>query len=271
VIQLYSVLQAQKDEFEGGVLSIPSFGVGGRYVPIYRNIDDTLHVPANSFSPAELAAIAGGVDATITDDDAIPASGTMPLPSGGSLLQSAYGEAYIAPQYVDPGSSWNPRGTLRFVRHLEDDAIGSTAMDDIAASRDLTSAPGFWATLVVGCFENYAATDADPDGLGPKQFGHVDDDSLTGPGLDYGASPLHGINTSAIYLETIRDANASANHFTDEAHTVVHELGHTAGAGIDGHPPEPSTVETIMRAGAPRGEDHFSNQNLAWFRSVSTW
>ena len=258
VITISGRLPDSEDAFEGGQLSIPSLGIT---VPVYLNsdnllYDDTINVPGGTFTGAQVAAIsAAPVTGTLTDDDVIPASGTMPLPDGGSLSQTAFGEAYILPKYVDPGSgSLNKRGTVPFVRHVSD-SIGQ-----LKVSRDLTSSSDFWSTLVVGCFENYVGSDGDPDGIAPPGLGIPS--PTTDDAFEYGASDA---DTSAIFLETVDDFVRQRNFSTDENHTVTHEIGHTVGSGIK------HFSTGIMRPGAPKIETAFADENLATFRGVDTW
>lgn len=250
------------DQYEGGTLTIPSMGLT---LPVYKSTDNTtandyVRVPGGSFTAAQVAAIAaGGVTGTLADDDAL----ALPhLPSGGALIDSAFGNAYIKPIYVDAGTpnSPNTAGTIPFERHFNDN-FG--AADN---AQQLASAPLYWATLLVGAFENKPATDGDADGVAAPVIGAppVEQDSS----FDYGVSPTGGVNVSIIYLETIDDFARQQAIFTDEAHTVVHEIGHTAGNGIDGHD---ANWNGIMQAGAPVLPMFFDNVHLAFMRSVGTW
>jgi hypothetical protein len=253
------------DEFEGGVLSIPSFG--GKTLPIYRQIGNTLNVPANSFTPAELAVIngyGGAVAATATDDDVIPANGAMRLPDGGPLLQSAFGAAYIQPIYVDPvGGSLNTVGTVSFMRHLQDD-LGAIAT---GTNRNLASSASFWTTLLVGCFEDFRTTDADPDGLAPVGIG-IPTPLADVDGFDLGYSGKNGSdqNRSAIFLETIDDLSRQGQTATPESLIVTHEIGHTVGSGT-GH-----TLTGILREHpSSPGDNNFDNETMKKFRTVIVW
>jgi hypothetical protein len=257
ILALSDELIESDDEFEGGVLTIPSFGVNGKYLPIYLNRGSTVNVPANSFTAGERTALAGGVTATLVDDDVIPTGGTMRLPDGGALLQSAFGVAYISPIYVDPGpNSWNSVGTVSFTRKLYDgfSSIGG-------ANRNLTSSAAFWTTLVVGAFENTDPTDGDSDGLAPPGLG-IPSPAAPNSGFDWGVSDA---NTSAIFLETIDDLNRQGQGATGENVVVTHEIGHTVGSGT-GH-----TATGIMVARPTNTEMFFDNETMRKFRSIDIW
>ncbi len=252
ILQISADLPDDEDAFEGGELTITATGLK---VPIYLNSDNffaphTLNVPAGA-----IPALAFPAAATVTDDDVIPATGTLKLPDGGPLLESAFGDAYILPKYVDPGpGSLNTVGTIPFVRHLND--------TEPAAARNLpASSAGFWSTYLIGAFENLQSTDGDADGIAPPGLG------IPAPGtdsaFDYGYS---NATTSYVFLETIDDFVRQQNFSTDEWHTVTHEIGHTVGDSDSTH------CETgIMRAGAPVSETIFDNYYLNRFRSVIFW
>ena len=211
IVQLDKDLDREEDGFEGGTITIPRFG--NKVLTIYNSSNswgaDTVTVPANSFTAAELAAInAGRVPAIVADDDDV--SGLPALPDGGPLLQSAYGAAYILPQIVDMlHPEWDsPNDTVPFFEYMYDDSKLFSHLGAMEGARNLHSNTGFWTTLVVGVYQNKPETDADPDGRSSKRFGIVQDDSKTGPGLDYGVTPYQNkiANLSVIYMETIRDA-----------------------------------------------------------------
>jgi hypothetical protein len=252
----------------------------------------TLNVPGGSFTPAERALIAAGpVAATIIDDDVIPAApGTMPLPSGGNpvvtaygttgdFMSNAFGTAYILPLYVDPGpESWNTVGTVPMVvpigggqsrnyRHLAND------LDAISATnRDLVSAADFWTTLVVGSFERFFETDGDP-ACDPGPMGPgvpIQQVSTDTGGWDFGWSGDPSLafpdqNRSAIFLETIRDVGPANGY--KEAEIVTHEIGHTAGGGKG----LPHTKTGLMMQVAFAGQTQFDNYSLKRMREVGVW
>jgi hypothetical protein len=266
VVQLAASLPSdiQQDELEGGTLSIPSFG--NKAVRIYLNSDnfgaDTLNVPANSFTAAELASIAAApVTATVVDDDVIPGTGTHALPNGGTLISSAFGDAYILPVYVDPNPiGWNTKGTVTFQRHAND------GFTDASSSRNLTSANDFWATQVIGAHENKPGTDADPDGSpAPASGAGVPLPSFDAT-IDYGYSNKGNsanANVSMIFLETIRDYGPSQG--MSEASVVTHEVGHTAGYE------NPHRSTGIMRASEFGSETNFDDESLYLFRNTILW
>lgn len=67
---------------------------------------------------------------------------------------------------------------------------------------------------------------------------------------------------------TVEPAGRDRHHCmqnTDEAHTVVHEIGHSCGSH-DGHVPG-----SIMDNGAPRGQNSFAPASIVVFRNEIAW
>lgn len=263
VIVLSGQIAGKADIFEGGTLTIPSLG---KTVRVYLNSDnliqpDTVNVPANSFTAAEITSLqVGNVPAILTDDDLVPVSGTHALPSGGSLLGDAFGMAYIKPNYIDPGSTLNTRGTVPFREFADDDfGIGR-------ASRDIDSENSFWATQIVGVHQNTAAYDGDPD---------ADPAPATGIGVptpgfdekfDWGVSAKGAgaaNNVSLIFMETIRDVGPNSG--MPQAAVVVHEIAHTAGSEIV------HKGTGLLREKEFGSETAFDNSTLWELRGVIQW
>lgn len=250
-------------EFEGGSLNIPALG---KTLPIATNTNEfgggqELVVRTTDLTATELATLAaGGVLGTIADDDDPAVLGWAGLPrlaSGGTLLESAYRQMYVLPLYAD---KFNTRTTVSFDRHVDYlDLVGGSSLDN---SRDLPNENGFWSSLLVSAFEPAADVDADADGswlLGAAI-------NVVPEQAEYGLTPKSNFidNLSIIFLETIRDMK---NATTDEAHTVVHELGHAGrDDAADAHP-----ATGIMRETAPRGETEFDTDTQRRIRSKVLW
>src|SRR5690606_37772132 len=114
----------------------------------------------------------------------------------------------------------------------------------------------FWATLLVSAFELAMDEDGDPDGTPLVPWTTVGIE-VPAMGATWGT-----FNRSAVFLEPLRDWGSSSD--TDEAHTVVHELGHAGGR--NGH-----TSTGIMKDGAPKAEDEFDAETIVIFRTNITW
>jgi hypothetical protein len=194
----------------------------------------------------------GGTDAVLREDDSETVLGTAASPrlaDGGGLLTSAFAQMYVLPQYDDVH---NVHRTIAFDRHVDfSDLIGDPPYDN---ARDLPSTDNFWATLVVSCYEGRTSEDADPD-EGPMV-------EMAG----YGETPLSNFasNLTLIYYETLRDMHDS---FTDEAHTVVHEIAH---AGCDDSGDRHSKTG-IMQVAAPRQESDFDAETIVKIRRKKYW
>jgi hypothetical protein len=286
VVTLNIALDDKANVYSGGTLTIPGFPAS---FPIYLNSDnagfaDTINVPANSFTVAQAAALNAGatVAAQIVDDDVIPATGTMPLPSGGTtiatafgttgnVISSAFGTAYVLPLYVDSGvaGNWNTVGTVPMVdqgndyRHLSDNLAAIGYDSGPLKNRDLTSTAAFWTTLVVGAFENKPDTDGDPGfdavfGPGAPASKVIGSDSE----IDFGVSGKTGSdqNISAIFLESIRDIG-----FPSDAEVVTHEVGHTAGSGLS------HTKTGLLMKSGYAGRKQFDNYCLWFMRGLDVW
>ena len=196
-------------------------------------------------------ACANGSAYVLSDDDNLQ---VLPhYPSGGALIGPAFAAAYISPQYL--GAAF--QDTVEFNMHLSDaELLTGYGWND---GRDVQSSARFWSCLVVGCWEGPQDFDADPDycfALPPPPF-------VPRPGAEVGefGATVTSWGESAIYLQTIADPCSQS---TDEAHTVVHEIGHTP--GYPNHVPN-----SIMEAGAPATENSFAPETIAYFRSRVTW
>ncbi len=198
------------------------------------------------------AACADGSAYQLFDDDSLTA---LPhFPDGGSLITSAFADAYVLPIYADAFQS-----IVAFNMHLSDSelqfGIGWNNGDF------LSSTSTFWSCLIVGCWEADEDYDADPDFC----F------SITTPTIprdgaelgDFGVT-VDSKGDSAIFLQAIIDQASCANT-SDEAHTVVHEIGHTCGQHSQHIP------GSIMEAGAPRIENSFAPESIRIFREQVTW
>ncbi len=261
-VQLDVTLPDDEDVFEGGTLTIAALS---KTLVIYGNSDnplfaDTVSVPAGSFSAADVAFIATNHPSAVLHDD--DNDFLLPhYPVGGTLLISAFAEAYILPVYAD---AYNIRTSIPFQPNT---GLKGTFFD-IDDAQDFESSSDCWITLVVGCFQPAKGEDADPDGISPVTHFTIKSDS----GSTTGASPTlavgGGFNVSAIFLEVIDDMFRTLGNstLTDEAHTVVHEIGHTAGANGLGH-----QKEGIMRDAAPKGETSFNAISIRHFRTITTW
>jgi hypothetical protein len=190
------------------------------------------------------------------------------LASGGTLLGSAFGEAYIKPIYVDPSpTGWNTRGVVPFVAHAKDNfAVG-------VVSQDLTSAAGFWSITLVSAHENFDSTDGDPDG---KPIPGVVPQPVQDAEIDYGLSNkgTGTGNVSLIFMESIQDAGPLEG-VTMHA-VVTHEIGHTAGYEIK-HSEERGLGATGLLRESPSafssatGNQSFDNDAQSKMRSVVVW
>lgn len=268
-VQLDDFLPDDNDVFEGGTLSIPALG---KTLLIYGNSDnfvaaDTVDVPAGSFTTTEVALIGGTQPTAILHDD--DNDSLLPhLPSGGALITSAFADAYILPIYAD---AYNVRTTIPFQLNLS--ALG--VRNDTDDAQDLSSSPDCWITLVVSCFQHTKGEDGDPDGDSPLPAYTISSDNT----FAYGASPplftiqpigigIGALNQSAIFLETIDDEfrKVGTGASTDEVHTVVHEIGHTAGVNGLGH-----QRSGIMLDGAPKEETNFDPISIRHFRTITIW
>ncbi|HLL88772.1 MAG TPA: hypothetical protein VK324_05680 [Tepidisphaeraceae bacterium] len=247
-------LGTSEDEYEGGMLAIPSLS---KNIPVFLSRTEASNQFVNvtvSHDALTSDEVTFGLVATLKDDDtqAQPA-----LPDSGGLLQSAFSSAYIRPEYAD---TFNDHPTVPFYAKLGD------SLASIEGSRDLSSSPGFWTTLVVGCYENTDDTDADADGT---PTGLAPQPELSGIPWDLGyagSGQFLDTNTIAIYMETLADVTSQRITDSSEQHVVVHEIGHSAGSGLNGH-----NYGGIMQAGAPSDENEFDSESLRFFRVVTTW
>jgi hypothetical protein len=133
------LFERNDDEYEGGKIFVPSLNLS---VTInanrYENQGQYLYVPAGTFSAADAErASSVGISATLSDDDDVI---NLPrLPDGGSLLRTAFANAYILPLYIDvelPAVD-SPSDTVPFIAHLNDD------LDAVDGARNAQSTSGF--------------------------------------------------------------------------------------------------------------------------------
>ena len=129
--------------------------------------------------------------------------------SGGTLIYTAYGDAYIEPinapnEYIDSNVSFdrNLSGLLEWPN-----VVGS--------NKDLESADDFWVAYLLAAWQGAVSEDFDPS---------------TGNALATKGEARDLGNMGAIYVETLReDELRSDKPRTEEEHTVVHEIGHKGG------------------------------------------
>lgn len=197
---------------------------------------------------------ANGSDYILSDDDNLS---VLPhYPSGGPLLTAAFAEAYILPLYL--GAEY--QDVVGFDMHLGayDIEYGWGTWDD---GKDVSSSACVWSCFVAGCWEFTEDEDGDPDGCFFLTAPFV-----ARPGAEV---PTTGVTDgdsgkAAIFMQALTDT-AACTAGTNEAHTVVHEIGHTCGSH-NHHIPN-----SIMEEGAPTGEDSFAPESIAIFRSQVIW
>ena len=170
--------------------------------------------------------------------------------SGGTLIDAAYGEAYIKPEnvpatYVDTDST--------FYRNLSSGFLSGWT-SKVKAKKDLEDSAEFWVVHLLAAWQGKVDKDMDPDTVAP---GEPEPEAVYGEALD-------SDNTGAIYIETIREAEIIVPlPRIHEEHTVVHEIGHQGGGE--------HTDGGIMADGAPIDEDHFAPVTIKRFREESTF
>jgi len=244
------LLTDEKNRYEGGFIVID----GSAKYTVLKNTDNLVlddDVVVSGLPPTSSV----GKPFAIYDDDydETTVQPIRPLPyslSGGTLIESAYGEAYIKPVnvpsgYVDTDST--------FYRNLSSGLLSGWT-SKVSEKKDLTDAADFWVVHLLAAWQPSADKDYDPDTVDP---GDPSPDIVQGEALD-------SDNTGAIYVEPIRELEilpfAPRIH---EEHTVVHEIGHQGGGehGDGG----------IMADGAPIDQNQFAPVTLDRFRDETTF
>jgi len=132
-------------------------------------------------------------------------------------------------------------------------------------SRDLNSSADFWAWFIVGTWEGsndplelHRDADGDPDNCFTLLMPPLPRDGAESPALGL-TDPPDG--NSVLFLQAIADDDACVAG-SDEAHTMVHEIGHAHSNHAD---------YGIMTEGAPKNQNDFSAKSLQKFRATPVW
>ncbi len=230
-------LTDDEDRYEGGYIDISSVG---QYT-VVKNTDNLLSDDEVVIDATPGSTVVGK-SFEIWDDDAVQLGNRPPRPlpyslSGGTLLDTAFADAYIKPtpvdsQYIDVDVPFNRN-------------LGLTEWSSVVdAERDLTHAEDLWTAYLLAAFQATVSEDYDPDtGNASAIYGEASDWQ----------------NRGSIYVEPLREVEVlPQTPKIHEEHTVVHEIGHQGGGShSDGG---------LMTAGAPIDEDAFSVPTLIKFR-----
>jgi len=240
-------LTDEKNRYEEGFIIID----GTKY-PVVSNTDNLVFDDDVVITGTPGAGVVGKPFKIYDDDfDMTTVQHIRTLPytlSGGSLMDTAYAEAYIKPKTV-PASYVDSDST--FYRNLSS-GLFSGWLSKVTAKKDLSESAEFWLVHLLAAWQGKTDEDIDPDTADP---GEPAPEATNGEASDPD-------NTGAIYIETIRESEI-LTHFPriNEEHTVVHEVGHQGGGDhLDGG---------IMDYGAPIDEDHFSPITIKRFREES--
>jgi len=222
--------------------------VGNRTYPVdsstaYSAYDDHVVVQGDP------AGDGAGMEYTLYDDD----DQTLLNVPFYCAMQNAYinefRRAYIEPTYL---SSVDYSDVVPFNLNLtsSEQRLGV----DYDNEQDVWSESGFWACLVVACYQGDYDEDRD---------GTDEDEAVT-----WGCTPNEDDNSVMMFLEVNRDlpnpgvAFGNLNFLGSVSHSMAHEIGHTGGADhSDGG---------LMSEGASDGTT-FTDITLEKFRSNSTW
>lgn len=242
-------LTDEKNRYEGGFIVID----GTKY-PVLSNTDNAIFDDDVVITGTPGAGIVGKTFKIYDDDfDVNTVEHIRPLPytlSGGTLIDTAYAEAYIKPENV-PASFVDIDST--FYRNLSSGFLSGWT-SKVMAKKDLTDSADFWVVHLLAAWQGEVDNDFDPDKVGPGE---------PGPEIVKGEA-LDSKNTGAIYIEPIREMEIIVPlPRINEEHTVVHEIGHQGGGK--------HTDGGIMADGAPVDEDHFTPVTIKRFREEETF
>jgi hypothetical protein len=279
-----------QDEFEGGNLYFKIFtgpmnyyymgasGGGPFRITRSKNIFGCKFEIWPPLSATQLSAIQGSAYGVYfkAQDDADYEVFNNPVTLSIGALKDAFAVGYVDAVYAD---DFNVMSVAPFKREVSALDLISTML----GSRDLSSSAELWVTHVVASFEGHPSlflgiTDVD-----------LDSDGVVNPDLNGGISPYDGAapyignlsfgvygisspaNTSAIFMEVFRDANASINQTKPLKldHITAHEIGHTIGS----LEPHRNAMSNLMNQDPDiiSAATTFLPQTLDHMRSISAW
>lgn len=232
------------DQFEGGCLKFTDSGNTYPVISSTHNLlfHDEVVVTGNCSTESDKSYILfDDDDQTLLDSPYYCALGSH---------EAAFRDAYIEPEYLSTGSYSDE---VNFNLNLTDTEIGSGV--DYDNEQDVWSNSGFWACLVVSCYQPTYTEDSDPDGWGiplPEQD----------PAITWGATYNGDTdNASMIFLETVKNEVLC---FWSEGQVVAHEMG--AGGGVVDH----GSVHCYMNLNTT-DPNHFCDDCKQAFRYYETW
>ncbi|MDD5676703.1 MAG: hypothetical protein PHW60_01770 [Kiritimatiellae bacterium] len=242
-LNLNNKLTDEADRYEGGFIVID-----GNITNTVLNNTDNLVYDDDVVVAGIVSTSVVGKTYTIYDDDAVQIGSRAPrmMPytlSGGTLINTAFADAYIKPESVPAEYIDND---VPFNRNLE----GVIEWPSVVGShKDLSDAEDFWLVYLLAAYQSEVATDYDPDTGNPQ--------IIKGEAQD-------AFNRGAIYVEPIRELeNVPVYPRQEEEHSVVHEIGHEGGGShSDGG---------IMADGAPVNENQFTPLTIKTFREEQSF
>jgi hypothetical protein len=261
-----SNLSFDMNNYEEGFLSFTNCPSGVDRFPIVESYSspDLPHQIVVFGTPGACAVV--GTGCTLLDDDvsALGTPGNPRFPNGDDLLKTAFAPAYIEPLYVS--TSYETVVPFQEYLNASDVFYGFGSWDD-GRSPALVSSNGFWSCLIVGAWEGSDTAETGREHDGDPDYCNSPYSSIVPPTA--AESVTTGVTDaasgrSAIFFQGLAD-DAACNPGTDEAHTVVHEIGHTCGVvGMHSH-------GGIMTEGAPKYESRFTAITLKTFREQNPW